>query len=425
MLALHWLTCDGCGASPLRGDRWRCISCTDYDLCETCHDNKIHSHHRFEMIPFQCETHDCYCDGCPGENKDRLLVGPRYICLTHPDKDWCERYVNAGKACAGPFKIEKQTELGFQLERDRCLPMPQEWSRDLRPAVVTYSVDGKGPSPRWFDTHGIYEWFDTPLRQRMTTYVAPKFKTVREEAKGKLGRDGKVTHDIFSIASDGKQIKHYTFLERIDMKHNVATSYTFKSRKGAGTTPKFTNETNENTLEFVDPVTSARYCWVGNQRFSTLKEERYDFQRNALFQIHANGGRTMLVDWTWHDGNDKIVDSALTIRDITVCHALVIASLTTLHSFHWDIIRDKFKANEKGVNEAQWMARLTPLGMQRYWHAMDFGEEAAADAAAPVAVPTKKQGMSKTKKLSSFNGVLKGATVGMGLAGAIVGAQSG
>jgi len=259
----------------------------------------------------------------------------------------------------------------------------------------------------------------------MTTYVAPKFETVREEAKGKLGRDGKITHEIFSIASDGKQTKQYSFLERIDMKHSVATSYTFTAHKGAGTMTKFTNESNTNTLEFVDPVTSAKYCWVGNRRFSILNDERYDFQRNALFQIHANGGRTMVADWTWHNGNDAVVESALTIHDSTVSHALVIASLTTLHSFHWDIVKDEFKANEQGVNDAQWMARLTPLGMQIHWHAVDFGEEATAEAAVAVAVPAKKQGMSKTKKLSLFNGVLKGATVGMELAGAILGAQSG
>lgn len=58
MLALHWLTCDGCGANPLKGNRWRCFSCTDYDLCKECHNANLHSHHQFEMIPVQCEAHD-------------------------------------------------------------------------------------------------------------------------------------------------------------------------------------------------------------------------------------------------------------------------------------------------------------------------------------------------------------------------------
>jgi len=65
MAAQHWITCDGCGAHPLKGDRWRCLSCTTYDLCQTCREEDIHSHHRFELIPCESETHnDACCNGC-------------------------------------------------------------------------------------------------------------------------------------------------------------------------------------------------------------------------------------------------------------------------------------------------------------------------------------------------------------------------
>jgi hypothetical protein len=87
-------------------------------------------------------------------------------------------------------------------------------------------------------------------------------------------------------------------------------------------------------------------------------------------------------------------------------------------------VQHEIKPNEKGVNDARWMARLTPLGMQMSWHAVDFSEEAAAEAYIAVAVPAKKQEMSRTKRLSLLNGVLKGATAGMELAGAIVRTQS-
>ena len=35
---LHDLvTCDGCGLSPIRGPRWKCSTCQDFDLCGVCH----------------------------------------------------------------------------------------------------------------------------------------------------------------------------------------------------------------------------------------------------------------------------------------------------------------------------------------------------------------------------------------------------
>ena len=35
---LHELvTCDGCGQSPIRGPRWKCTRCPDFDLCDACH----------------------------------------------------------------------------------------------------------------------------------------------------------------------------------------------------------------------------------------------------------------------------------------------------------------------------------------------------------------------------------------------------
>lgn len=63
----HWATCDGCGAHPLEGYCWRCLVCTDYDLCQPCREDKIHSHHQFECIHFPCETHQgSCCHSCPG-----------------------------------------------------------------------------------------------------------------------------------------------------------------------------------------------------------------------------------------------------------------------------------------------------------------------------------------------------------------------
>ena len=36
------ITCNGCGTSPLKGIRYRCSNCHDYDLCENCESQQIH-----------------------------------------------------------------------------------------------------------------------------------------------------------------------------------------------------------------------------------------------------------------------------------------------------------------------------------------------------------------------------------------------
>lgn len=62
----HGISCDGCGALPIRGQRWTCIQCNgaegpgqSYDLCEKCRPNAhvIHTErdeyatHAFQLVP--------------------------------------------------------------------------------------------------------------------------------------------------------------------------------------------------------------------------------------------------------------------------------------------------------------------------------------------------------------------------------------
>jgi hypothetical protein len=45
------ISCDGCGQGPIRGARWKCKRCADFDLCDGCHtqfratgQHHIHGH---------------------------------------------------------------------------------------------------------------------------------------------------------------------------------------------------------------------------------------------------------------------------------------------------------------------------------------------------------------------------------------------
>ncbi|KAL6055222.1 Next to BRCA1 gene 1 protein [Balamuthia mandrillaris] len=36
------ITCDNCGQCPIRGNRFKCGNCDDFDLCEACEANHNH-----------------------------------------------------------------------------------------------------------------------------------------------------------------------------------------------------------------------------------------------------------------------------------------------------------------------------------------------------------------------------------------------
>jgi Zinc finger, ZZ type len=107
------ICCDGCDKTVI-GNRYKCASCPDYDLCETCHaDVDIHhdARHAFYQLkwpirrdqrhrlvphaPLYDNTvklaalsgeHDgFYCDGCD----ESPITGPRFRCLECHDYDLC------------------------------------------------------------------------------------------------------------------------------------------------------------------------------------------------------------------------------------------------------------------------------------------------------------------------------------------------
>merc|ERR1711963_593223 len=49
--AVHYgVTCDGCECKPIVGNRYKCVVCDDYDLCEACHAADKHPGHNMMKI---------------------------------------------------------------------------------------------------------------------------------------------------------------------------------------------------------------------------------------------------------------------------------------------------------------------------------------------------------------------------------------
>ena len=44
------IICDCCNTNPIIGYRFKCVVCTDYDLCAKCESRGVHKRHDFIII---------------------------------------------------------------------------------------------------------------------------------------------------------------------------------------------------------------------------------------------------------------------------------------------------------------------------------------------------------------------------------------
>jgi hypothetical protein len=90
--------CDGCNKT-VTGKRFKCSTCSDYDLCEECEKKNVHSEHLLVRYTEKNEKtveepiiHDgVFCNHCDGP-----VIGTRFKCVTCFDYDLCERCEKKG-----------------------------------------------------------------------------------------------------------------------------------------------------------------------------------------------------------------------------------------------------------------------------------------------------------------------------------------
>ncbi|CAG8696247.1 9772_t:CDS:2, partial [Rhizophagus irregularis] len=96
--ALHYgIRCDCCNYT-VRGMRWKCTTCEDYDLCQTCKTkSRIHHHpddHVFKLIPHSDSSnyapqfavhYGIVCKYC-----DKTIHGMRWKCTFCEDCNLCQ-----------------------------------------------------------------------------------------------------------------------------------------------------------------------------------------------------------------------------------------------------------------------------------------------------------------------------------------------
>ncbi|RGB22858.1 hypothetical protein C1646_729705 [Rhizophagus diaphanus] len=98
----HGVMCDCC-KNIIRGMRWKCTSCLNYDLCQVCKSKSpsIHRHsnkHAFQPIPYPRTSnhtprpenlHSATCDYC-----ESVIFGIRHKCINCPDFDLCNNCIS-------------------------------------------------------------------------------------------------------------------------------------------------------------------------------------------------------------------------------------------------------------------------------------------------------------------------------------------
>ena len=111
------IRCDGCGANPLRGIRWKCQSCPDHDICNNCKKGGNSPGHPFQIVSMttygkpttarsNCSSHECRTNnqtaaaqGLPQQPEAGVhwtacktcnvypIRGTLYACMTCPNFD--------------------------------------------------------------------------------------------------------------------------------------------------------------------------------------------------------------------------------------------------------------------------------------------------------------------------------------------------
>ncbi|PHH81963.1 hypothetical protein CDD82_7450 [Ophiocordyceps australis] len=139
--------CNACGAVPIRGVRYRCSNCSDFDLCETCEAHAMHHKtHIFYKIrvpapPFgPRQIQPVWYTGDPGpsaSNLTRQLI-TRFSAITSFERPELEAFWEQWTFMANTEWREDPDELNLAMDRktfERCL-VPTGGSRHTPPNLI-------------------------------------------------------------------------------------------------------------------------------------------------------------------------------------------------------------------------------------------------------------------------------------------------
>ncbi len=135
----HGVTCDGCGADPIRGLRFKCTTCHNYDLCRACYRHRTAIHepgHSFRWVSHGPGRHS---SGSPssaasssvaGETKTAAVEDSSSSSPSAPPPHWTEPPPRRTSGSSHHYYCH-QCQDGFEL------PGPPDASPDQAPQCPT------------------------------------------------------------------------------------------------------------------------------------------------------------------------------------------------------------------------------------------------------------------------------------------------
>merc|ERR1719373_1032851 len=121
------VTCDGCGVSPLVGPRFKCETCTDYDLCGECFAKRASVH-----------------GGDAADHSFKCIMLPEAM----PDGRW------AAKAAQRAFKAAKMAFKGKGKGNGDCKGMCRGSRRNTSTGACDDPMSEEA-APRHHDASGV------------------------------------------------------------------------------------------------------------------------------------------------------------------------------------------------------------------------------------------------------------------------------
>lgn len=145
--ALHYgVVCDGCGQKPLRGNRFKCKECPDFDLCESCRESGVHAGtgHSFGLIAHTRRTMPGMCRRGPAKKEAAPTPAPP----AEGSADWRKQQEAALQTFAAKAPAHRQAQQVAALKKFEEEHLARKQDAALEQALAASAAEAKAAQDR-------------------------------------------------------------------------------------------------------------------------------------------------------------------------------------------------------------------------------------------------------------------------------------